>query len=323
MTAAVAVDLGKTGCRALLWDTDHPHTTAVHDAPGAPGLAADNGVAAARAAVLAAVRPLLHTHSPGHLACVCVGAAGAATAPDAARALAAHLLTDLPTDQTAVTSDAITAHAGALAGHSGVVLAIGTGTVAIALAPDGTCTRTDGWGPWLGDDGSGAWIGLQALRAVLRAHDHRGPATPLTDAAVQRYGPLDQLPHTLTRHGNPARTAAQFAPDVARAAEAGDPTATTILHTAARTLAHTARTAARTLTPHNDNNPTHHTPIAITGGLTHLGKPLLTPLHHALTTPPAPLHPTPPHGTPLDGARLLALNPTHPHEPHITRLHHT
>ncbi|MYS50866.1 ATPase, partial [Streptomyces sp. SID6013] len=80
-------------------------------------------------------------------------------------------------------SDAVTAHAGALGGRAGVVLAIGTGSVAVGIGADGTYARVDGWGPLLGDDGSGARIGTAGLRAALRAHDGRGPATALLDAA--------------------------------------------------------------------------------------------------------------------------------------------
>ncbi|MFE2448128.1 ATPase, partial [Streptomyces sp. NPDC059426] len=59
MTAAIAVDLGKTGCRAVVRaDGAGPARTA-QEVPGAPGLAAENGLATARAAVRAAVLPLL------------------------------------------------------------------------------------------------------------------------------------------------------------------------------------------------------------------------------------------------------------------------
>ncbi|MGW4661230.1 hypothetical protein ACWEP2_44245, partial [Streptomyces sp. NPDC004279] len=85
MTAAVAVDLGKTGCRAVLWNDGAGPAPDVHEVPGAPGLAADHGVELARTAVRAAVLPLLEGQPHLRLASVCVGAAGAAAAPEAAR----------------------------------------------------------------------------------------------------------------------------------------------------------------------------------------------------------------------------------------------
>ncbi|MFG2884824.1 BadF/BadG/BcrA/BcrD ATPase family protein [Streptomyces sp. NPDC048297] len=357
MTAAVAVDLGKTGCRAVLWHGDDGPTSDVHEVPGAPGLAAENGVAAARAAVRAAVLPLLERERTPRLAAVCVGAAGAAAAPEAARELAGLLLEDLPADEVAVASDAVTAHAGALGGRTGVVLAIGTGSVAIGIGDDGSYARVDGWGPWLGDEGSGAWIGAAGLRAALRAHDGRGPDTALLSAAVARFGDPDRLPTALGRDGNPARTAATFAPDVARAAAAGDDAASAIIRDAADALGDAVLAAARRIgaaatptgtasaTPSDTpaatpsgtapDTPPAPLPVTITGGLTGLGEPLLGPLRSALddsSRPPHPRHPHPRHphprplhlrpplGDPLDGARLLALDASAPHEPHVARV---
>jgi glucosamine kinase len=311
MTSAVAVDLGKTGCRAMLWQAGSAPD--FRQSAGAPGLAADHGVSAARSAVLASVLPLLNNRPALHLSSVCVGAAGAASAPDAARVLAERLLVDLPVDEVAVTSDAITAHAGALGGRPGVTLAIGTGSVAIGIGADGTYARVDGWGPWLGDEGGGAWIGTKGLRAALRAHDGRGPATALLAAAIDRFGPPDHLPAVVDRGGNPARTAASFAPDVAAAAQAGDTTATEILDEAATLLLSTVLAATRRV----GGGPLA---LAITGGLTHLGEPLMASLRTALAAASGPLSVQPSLGSSLDGAHLLGRDVRTPHEPHVTRL---
>ncbi|MEU3983449.1 BadF/BadG/BcrA/BcrD ATPase family protein [Streptomyces sp. NPDC026672] len=316
MTAAVAVDLGKTGCRAVLLTDPHTPAGPAHEVPGAPGLAAAGGVEAARAAVRAAVLPLVAEHTPDRLAAVCVGAAGAASAPAAARALAELLLTDLPADEAAVTSDAVTAHAGALGGRAGVVLAIGTGSVAVGIGADGSFARVDGWGPWLGDEGSGAWIGVAGLRAALRAHDGRGPDTALLTAAATRFGDPDALPSALSADGNPARTAASFAPEVTRAAEAGDPVAAEIVRDAAAALGDSVLAAAARI-------PGDDLPVAVTGGLTGLGEPLVAPLRAALARSARRLRPVAPLGDPLDGARLLALDPSLPHEPHVVRVRRT
>ncbi|GHH74599.1 hypothetical protein GCM10018793_16200 [Streptomyces sulfonofaciens] len=313
MTAAVAVDLGKTGCRAVLW-TGTGAPSDVNEVPGAPGLATGDGVQSARAAVLAAVLPLIEREHGVRPGTVCVGAAGAASAPAAARALAALLLDDLSADETAVTSDAVTAHAGALGGGPGVVLAAGTGSVAVGIGDDGTYARVDGWGPWLGDEGGGAWIGAAGLRAALRAHDGRGPATTLLAAAVDRFGSPDRLPLALHEDGSPARTAASFAPVVARAAAEGDEAARAVVLDAA-----TALGAAVVAAAHRIGGGDEGLPVAVTGGLTALGDVLMEPLTAAVTAS-GRLHPRPPLGGPLDGARLLALTSSAPHEPHVTRL---
>ncbi|MCC8450343.1 N-acetylglucosamine kinase [Streptomyces rochei] len=291
MTAAVAVDLGKTGCRAVLWTGANGPSSLVREVQGAPGLASADGVEAARVAVRTAVLPLIAEHAPSRLSALCVGAAGAAAAPEAARALAELLLEDLPTDEAAVTSDAITAHAGALGARPGVVLAIGTGSVAIGIGEDGSYARVDGWGPWLGDEGSGAWIGTAGLRAALRAHDGRGPDTALLAAAVRRFGSLDALPAVLAAGGNPARFAASFAPEVAHAAESGDAIADVVVRDAATALGETVLAAADRITGDD-------LPVAVTGGLSGLGEPLMAPQEsHVVrvrrTTPPYPVPTTP------------------------------
>ncbi|MGZ4479201.1 MAG: BadF/BadG/BcrA/BcrD ATPase family protein, partial [Nocardioidaceae bacterium] len=298
MTLLAGVDLGKTGCRARLSDG-----SPVVEGPGAPGLADPGGVDAAAAAVL----QVLDRAAGGRpVRALVVGAAGAEAAPDQATALA-HRIAERLGAGVGVTSDSVTAHAGALGGRPGIVLAVGTGSVAVGLAADGRLTQVDGWGPWLGDDGSGAWIGRTALTAVLRAYDGRGRPTALTEAAVRRYGDLTVLPHTLHADGGFARTAAGFVPDVLTAAADGDPFAASVLARAAEHWAELATAAARAA---------GESRVALVGGLTGAG-----PLVEAFTALlPAELALTPPLGSSLDGAVLLAGRDDLPHEHRVLRV---
>jgi N-acetylmuramic acid 6-phosphate etherase len=268
----LAVDLGKTSCRAAAGGRRA-------EGAGAPGLAAPGGVRAAEAAVLAVAREL------GPFDEVIVGAAGALAAPAAARALGDALLVSLRAQRVAVTSDAVIAHAGALDGQPGVVLIAGTGVVALAIGVGGALRTADGWGPWLGDEGGGAWIGAGGLRAALRAHDGRGPSTTLLDAARARFGAPETWPRQLTD----AAAVASFAPDVL-AAE-GDDVALAIVSAAAEALTATARAVG-------------DGPVAMVGGLAGVGV-----LRERLDLVPAA-------GDALDGAlRLGAI-----HEPHVIRV---
>ena len=268
----LAVDLGKTSCRA----TAHGRRA---EGVGAPGLAAPGGLRAAEAAILAVAREL------GPVDEVIVGAAGARAAPDAARALGVALLASLRVERVAVTSDGVIAHAGALDGKPGVVLIAGTGVVALSIGADGALRAADGWGPWLGDEGGGAWIGAAGLRAALRAHDGRGPSTALLDAARARFGAPETWPAQLTG----AAAVATFAPDVL-AAE-GDAAARAIVRAAAEALAATARAVG-------------DGPVVMVGGLAGVEA-----LREQLDLVPAV-------GDALDGAlRLRAI-----HEPHVLRV---
>jgi N-acetylmuramic acid 6-phosphate etherase len=272
----LAVDLGKTSCRAAAGGRRA-------EGAGAPGLAAPGGVRAAQAAILAVAREF------GPVDEVIVGAAGALAAPDAARALGDALLASLRAERVAVTSDAVIAHAGALNGEPGVVLVAGTGVVALAIGADGALRTADGWGPWLGDEGGGAWIGAAGLRAALRARDGRGPSTTLLDAARARFGAPETWPVRLTG----AAALASFAPDVL-AAE-GDAAALGIVSAAAEALAATARAAG-------------DGPVAMVGGLAAVLEGVDVVREQLDLVPAA--------GDALDGAlRLGAI-----HEPHVIRV---
>ncbi|MBK6765105.1 MAG: hypothetical protein IPG71_01995 [bacterium] len=74
-----------------------------------------------------------------------------------------------PTADSHVVTDAHLAYAGAFyKGERGILLIIGTGSIAYYQNPHGhEFFRAGGWGPLLGDEGSGAWIGREALRHCL------------------------------------------------------------------------------------------------------------------------------------------------------------
>jgi N-acetylglucosamine kinase-like BadF-type ATPase len=239
-----------------------------------------------------------------------VGAPGAFVAPEAARDLA-HLLHDsLPACRVAVASDAVTSHAGALGGEAGVVLAIGTGAVAIGVGPDGAIHRADGWGPWLGDEGGGGWLGLQGLRAALRAIDGSGPPTTLEAMAVARFGKLATLAARFEREANPPRLAASFAPDVVAAAEDGDSVAAELLRQALTALSRSVQAVAARLTGLGAIR------FAVVGGLSGIGAVLADPLRRIAPT----LMPVPARGTALDGALLLATRSDTIHEGGVQRV---
>ncbi len=303
--SVLAVDLGKTGCRARLW-IDGEATSA--EGPGAPGLAAPQGAALALGAILQVAAPLIRAAGLARLEAVGVGAAGALAHPLAAQELARQLCAALPAGRAAVASDATTSHAGALGGGPGVTLAIGTGAVALAVDASGEMRRSDGWGPWLGDEGSGAWLGLNGLRAVLRAHDGRGPPTILADAAAARFGPLPSLAAQMESDANPPRLAASFAADVAAAAERSDPVAVALLGQARVAL----ECAVRSVVPEGAIG----VKLAVTGGLAAVDAGLVRPLLDRLGPTAAPVDPL---GTSLDGARHLALDAGTVHEPAICR----
>ncbi|HET9130296.1 MAG TPA: BadF/BadG/BcrA/BcrD ATPase family protein, partial [Terriglobia bacterium] len=70
-----------------------------------------------------------------------------------------------------VETDAFISYVGAIGLEPGILLIAGTGSIAIGRRADGSMIRVGGWGPIFGDEGSGFWIGREAVQAALRAHD--------------------------------------------------------------------------------------------------------------------------------------------------------
>lgn len=309
----LAVDLGRTGCRAALWLGGAVEPVASASGQGTLGLTGADGVASAARAILAVAAPLLARYRLDHADRVGIGAPGALVAPAATRELAGNLVRSLPARAVAISSDALTSHAGALAGEPGVVLAAGTGAVAIAIGRHGRFQRVDGWGPWLGDEGSGAWLGLAGLRAAARAQDGRGPETALRDAAWREFEGPAPLALKLAVDDNPARTVAAFAPVVARLAEQGDAVARGLVDAAAAALARAVIAGATAIA---EAEPV---PVALLGGLTRLGAILMDPFRAALEQAQPGLVLRAAAGTSLDGARRLATRPGGLHEPWTTR----
>ncbi|KAG7015091.1 N-acetyl-D-glucosamine kinase, partial [Cucurbita argyrosperma subsp. argyrosperma] len=138
-----------------------------------------------------------------------------------------------------VRNDAAAALASGTMGRlSGCVLIAGTGSIAFGFTDDGREARAAGAGPILGDWGSGYGISAQALTAIIRAHDGRGPQTKLTNSILQTLGlsAADELIGWTYADSSWARIAA-LVPAVVSCAEAGDEVANNILQDAVKELA--------------------------------------------------------------------------------------
>jgi len=98
------------------------------------------------------------------------GFAGAGR-PDSIQFFKESLSALLPKAQIFVETDAFVSYVGAIGLEPGMLLIAGTGSIAIGRRPDGSMIRVGGWGPIFGDEGSGFWIGREAIQAALRAND--------------------------------------------------------------------------------------------------------------------------------------------------------
>lgn len=193
-----------------------------------------------------------------------VGAAGVGRDPER-RALRDALRVEDLADRLHVTTDLEIALEAAFPDAPGVVLLVGTGSVAVARLPDGRIVRQGGYGWQMGDDGSGYALGRRALLEVGRAQDGRGPATALLAAlctAIRSDGFQDLV--RWAANAEPAEVAS-LAGTVLSAAEGGDEVANHVVEQAATELAAHVAALARQF-------PAGSTaPAALGGGL--LGHP--------------------------------------------------
>jgi len=136
-----------------------------------------------------------------------------------------------PFGRAFVTNDAHAACVGAHAGRDGGVIVVGTGTVGWAELK-GRHFRVGGWGIPVSDEGSGAWLGCEALRRVLWAHDGRIAWTPLLRALFEQF---ESNPHAIvnwTSHARP-HDFGSLAPAIVEHALQDDPAAVQLMRMAA------------------------------------------------------------------------------------------
>ncbi len=274
-----------------------PDLTVIGSAQGGSANPNSAGRKAAAQAIQSTLRAALADAglASNDISAVGVGIAGTITLRDW---VAETIAPVLPNPALRIASDFEIALIGAHDERRGVLILAGTGSVAYGINAAGKSAQVGGWGYLLGDEGSGYWIGMKALQAVVRAADGREPPTRLTDALLSELNlaePRDLIQWAYT----PGRTReiARLAPLVLASAQ-DDPAARRILGESVEELALAARTVTRRL---NMVEPL----IAFAGGLLSVSNPLSDGLCAALglAAIPTPKHP------PVIGAALLALAP--------------
>jgi N-acetylglucosamine kinase-like BadF-type ATPase len=189
-------------------------------------------------------------------AAVCLGIAGVDREDDR-RIVTAIMRRITPGSRVLVVNDALVALEAGTPGVPGIVVISGTGSIAYGRNAHGAAARAGGWGHVIGDEGSGYWIGRQALAAVVREVDGRGPRTELTDDVLAHFGVPNAagLIQVVYNREVPRRNVATLGPIVQRARDRGDAVATQVLERAAEELVLAARSVATRLEMRGDTFP--------------------------------------------------------------------
>lgn len=263
MSVVLGVDGGGTNLRVALVDERldvlaEAHGESVNPSVVGQALAAQRiqeGISQAlRAARLA----------PEHVAAAGIGVAGAAVEHSAAW-LTQTLRAALPASRLALSSDVEIALVGAHGQRLGILLLAGTGSCGYGVNAAGESALVGGWGYLIGDEGSGYWLGRQALKTVAQIADEkrRDPASQAFREQVLDFLEIRdsrKMIKWIYGDGAPAPRIATLAPLVLALAQNGNPHAVRIATLGVLKLVDYARTLQLSL-------DLIESPIAFAGGL--------------------------------------------------------
>jgi N-acetylglucosamine kinase-like BadF-type ATPase len=87
-----------------------------------------------------------------------------------------------------IENDGLAALLGATGGQPGVLMIAGTGSIVYGVNDQGAVARAGGWGHRVGDEGSGYWIGKQAIIHILKTMDGRAAPNQLAEHILPYLG---------------------------------------------------------------------------------------------------------------------------------------
>lgn len=169
--------------------------------------------------------------------------------------------------------DGYLAYLGAFGGGDGGIVVCGTGSIGITY--DSHTIRVGGYGFPVSDEGSGAHIGLNAIRYALRTLDGRARSTAFANEILERF---QSDPAVVIRWSETASATdyAAFAAIVIKHAKAGEPAAINLLRDAAVHISGLVEAVLARGAPR----------VALVGGLVEFLKPHIPPTTAARLTEP-------------------------------------
>ena len=283
----IGVDGGGSGCRARVADRQGNMLGQGTAAPAALRFGIDRSLAAVENACgLAAADAGLAASALRQMDAV-IGLAGVGRKG----LLEALMARPHPFRSVRYVNDATIACLGAHRGSDGGVVIVGTGSVGLAIV-GGREIRIGGYGFPISDEGSGAALGLGAIRVALKACDGRISKTRLASEIMRRFRD-DPLEVIAWMDDATATDYAILAPLVFDCAEQGDVAAVEIVREAAQEIEGLANRLFQCGTPR----------LALLGGLAQRMQSFLSPEVLARLVPSM--------GDAVDGALLLARGVIH------------
>jgi len=261
MSYFLAIDAGGTKTDCLLAD-DHRELARVRTGT-IKRMRGDEAVCAANLESALDELTAVSGVSMQAVTCTCIGAAGASVplvADWLREAFAARV-----SGKLILLGDVEIALDAAFTGAPGVVAIAGTGSNVAGRDEQGKLTTAGGWGPALGDQGSGHTIGLGALRALFRALDEGSSSLLLP--AVLDFWKLDSV-DALVGYANqiPSPDFSSLTEIVLACANQGDVVAANVLRSEGEQLGYLVRLVMRRLM-HTSTDAAWTPPLAFAGSI--------------------------------------------------------
>ena len=182
--------------------------------------------------------------SPRQIARTCGGITGAAR-PEIAGVMR-DLIASVAGGEIEVVGDIEIAYQDAFGDAAGVIVIAGTGAIVYGRNDAGATARASGWGPAVSDEGSGYWIGAQAVRSALHGRD-RDENSGLLPDLIAALGAKDFEEFIVQVNATPTPDFSVLFPVVLSSAEKGNVVARDILDLAGRALATSAEVVIQKL----------------------------------------------------------------------------
>ncbi|WP_010676532.1 N-acetylglucosamine kinase [Bacillus timonensis] len=157
-------------------------------------------------------------------------------------------------DRLQVENDCLSALLGSTQYKAGVLLIAGTGSIVFAHDANNRIVRSGGWGHRFGDEGSGYWIGKQAIKSVLKMQDGRGEDTLLAKLILRKFNfnKIEDLYNWAYSESYSVDDVGALATTVDEAFRLGDPVSKRILERAVEELLLLVNTAVNSAGIHQN-----------------------------------------------------------------------
>ncbi len=223
----IGVDGGGSTCRVAIATTDGTVIGGASGAPANPATSMHQAVACLHETLEAARIDAGLTTEQMTRSAIHLGLAGVASTEIADMVAAAIAMKHI-----VVTDDRATNMVGALGNRDGFIAALGTGSF-FGCQQEGSQRFVGGWGLWLADQASGAWLGRTLLSSVLEWRDGFHPTSPLLEETFADYGEDPSRIIFFAMEASP-HAYGKLAPRIIEAAKLGDSAGLAIMRAGAK-----------------------------------------------------------------------------------------